>query len=489
MPTPDTLFELIKSLDKSEKRHFKIYAKRHVLHEENQYMRLFEIIDELDKYSEKIIKKQLGKTKFSKNLASGKNYLYNLILKSLRTYHSGKSIKVKLQELWLDINILIEKGLLRQAMKLIRKAKKLAYQYQYDIQFLEIALLERKLIRRYTSNRADELIQSCQEESTACLERVQLQFGILDLYETVFITYRNDKDSRQPLDAVITQVNHLVPQANFNKLSFEALNNYHLLHLHHANMTRDYQTGNMHLKALIEFHERHPFLIDEEQERYINHLNNYLNNCFALKHWDEFPSILKKMKSLKAKNTKMKGLIFNNVYYLEMIYHLVREEYQAVIRMVPEIENGLKKYSESITKSRELTFFYNITIAFFLEKDYQQALDWINRILSEPKLEERQDIQSLARIFEVVLHYELSNHDLVDYLILAANRYLRKKGKRQSAEYMIINRLKQALYADKKKEQAIFQQLATELQPKKGLEEIKIWVAGKVQKSPINQLS
>lgn len=484
MPTPDTLFELIKSLDKNEKRHFKIYAKRHVLHEENQYMRLFDVVDRLETYDEADVKAQLGRSKFARNLASGKNYLYNLILKSLRTYHAGKSVKVQLQELWLDINLLIEKGLLRQAMKLIRKAKKLADQYQYDIQLLEIALLERKLIRRYTSNKADALIQTCQEESAACLERLQLQFGILDLYETVFISYRNDKDSREPLDAVMAQVDQLVPDGHFKNLSFEALNNYHLLHLHHANKRRDYSTGNRHLQALIAMHEANPFLIDEEQERYINHLNNYLNNCLALDRLEEFPPVLRKMKSVNAKNFKLKGLIFNNVFYLEMLYHLVREEYQAVIRMVPEIERGLKKYGEGITKSRELTFYCNISIAFFMEKDYPQALDWINRILSEPKLEERQDIQTLARIFEIVLHYELGNEELVESLIGSVDRYLRKKNKRQSAEYLVAKKLKQALYADKKKREVVFQELAEELQPKKGLDEIKVWVREKTKKSP-----
>lgn len=480
MPIPDTLFECIKSLDKSEKRHFKIYAKRHVLHEENQYIRLFDIIDRLDTYDEALVKLQLGACKFANNLPSGKNYLYNLILKSLRTYHAGKSVKIQLRELWLDINILIEKGLLRQAMKLIRKAKKMAQQYQYDIQLLEIVLLERKLIRRYTSNKADEMIQDCQKESANCLNRLKLQLNIVDLYETVFITYRNNKDSRRSLDAIMREVERLVSESEYKRLSFEALNSYHVLHLHHANIIRDYKTGNKHLKNLITLHEQHPFIIDEEQERYINHLNNYLNNCFALKKWDEFPPVLAKMKAIKAKNVKMEGLIFNNSHYLEIIYHLVREKYRSVIQMVPEIEQGLKKYSESITKSRELTFFYNITVAYFLEKDYPQALDWINRILSEPKLDERQDIQLLARIFEIVLHYELGNEELVESLIGSTNRFLLKNKKRESSEYLIVQRLKQVLYADKKKKQVIFQQLAAELQNKKGLEEIKIWVQEKI---------
>ena len=47
MPAPDALFELVQSLTQSEKRHFKIFAKRHVIQNENRYIRLFDILDSL----------------------------------------------------------------------------------------------------------------------------------------------------------------------------------------------------------------------------------------------------------------------------------------------------------------------------------------------------------------------------------------------------------------------------------------------------------
>ena len=183
---------------------------------------------------------------------------------------------------------------------------------------------------------------------------------------------------------------------------------------------------------------------------------------------------------IQTRSIKIKGLIFNNVFYLRMLYHLVREEYQEVIGMIPAFETGLHTYEDNITKSRQLTFFYNIAIAFFLKQDYFNALEWINRILNEPKLKERQDIQSLARIFQLVIHFELDHIEFVESLISSANRYLIKKDKRHSAEFVIIQHLKEALYANKAERRTIFQQLSADLKEEKSLEEIKIWVAGKL---------
>ncbi len=476
MPRSDALHDLIHALDASEKRHFKIFAKRHVLNGENQYLKLFDILDALDCYDETEVKRRLGQTDFARNLASSKNYLYNLLLRSLRGYHAGKSARTTLHELWLDIEVLLEKGLLQQAGKLIRKAKKIAAAYHYDMHLLEIMLLERKMTRRYTSNKANEIIREQQSDSNNALRRIQYRLQMLDLYETIFLNYRNHNEALQSLNGVVAQAEQLFPNIQATDRTYEAVICYHLLCFNHANLQRDYQKANGHLHAIIALYESHPELIQEDPERYINMLNNYLNNCFLLKRLDVFPAALDKMKATKTGSIRLRALIFQNVYYLEMLYHLVREEYAEVIRMVPDIEAGLQQYGVNITKSRELTFCYNIAIAYFLEKNYPKALEWVNRILNEPKLEERQDIQSLSRIFQIILHYQLDNRQVAEYLIQSAERYLRRKDKRQSPEAIIIRYLKQALYARPKDERIIFGRLSSELEGMKGLEEIKIWV-------------
>ena len=47
------LFELIKSLTKSEKRFIKIYASRYTMKGKNNYLELFDIIDKLNENGEK----------------------------------------------------------------------------------------------------------------------------------------------------------------------------------------------------------------------------------------------------------------------------------------------------------------------------------------------------------------------------------------------------------------------------------------------------
>jgi hypothetical protein len=49
----DILFQLIHSLEKSEKRHFKLYIKRSSAKEDLKIVQLFDAIDKLQEYDEK----------------------------------------------------------------------------------------------------------------------------------------------------------------------------------------------------------------------------------------------------------------------------------------------------------------------------------------------------------------------------------------------------------------------------------------------------
>ena len=48
----DTLFQLVKSLKKSEKRNFKLYVKRNTASEDLKIIHLFDALDKMDAYDE-----------------------------------------------------------------------------------------------------------------------------------------------------------------------------------------------------------------------------------------------------------------------------------------------------------------------------------------------------------------------------------------------------------------------------------------------------
>ena len=61
MKTPSkNLFNLIKTLTKSEKRYFKIEASKHGGDKKNHYVKLFDAIEAMNEYDEEALKKNVG---------------------------------------------------------------------------------------------------------------------------------------------------------------------------------------------------------------------------------------------------------------------------------------------------------------------------------------------------------------------------------------------------------------------------------------------
>jgi hypothetical protein len=51
----DILFQLVHSLEKSEKRHFKLYIKRSSAKQDLKIIQLFDALDKLQEYDEKVV--------------------------------------------------------------------------------------------------------------------------------------------------------------------------------------------------------------------------------------------------------------------------------------------------------------------------------------------------------------------------------------------------------------------------------------------------
>ena len=109
----DSLFLLVKSLSKSEKRQFKLYAGRLGGNSEANFMALFSVLDKMEGYDEQII---LKKTNIKKQqVSNSKAHLYKQILVSLRLSPIHQNTRTQIREQLDFATILYNKGLYKQS--------------------------------------------------------------------------------------------------------------------------------------------------------------------------------------------------------------------------------------------------------------------------------------------------------------------------------------------------------------------------------------
>ena len=216
----DNLFVLVKSLSKSEKRQFKLYVGRLGVNEDSKFLTLFNIMDKLSVYDETtILKKGIVKKQQLSNL---KAHLYKQILISLRLNPSHQNIRIQIREQLDFATILYHKGLYKQSLKILDKAKNLAIANEeknvaYEIVELE-KVIESQYITRSISNRADELTIQAKELSLQNVLASKLSNLSLQLYGLFLKTgyVKNDTEHQ-----IITKYfNNRLPKYDINKLGF-----------------------------------------------------------------------------------------------------------------------------------------------------------------------------------------------------------------------------------------------------------------------------
>src|SRR5882757_6478428 len=138
----DNLFRLIKSLSKTEKAYFTKFAERHVIGEKNNYLKLFDAIDKQTVYDEK---KMLREEKYIKQLPYLKNYLMDIILKSLQVFYSDHTQEHRVRRMLDDAWLLNKKGLYDLCYDVLEKIKKESYNTISGSAFMDAARLEERV--------------------------------------------------------------------------------------------------------------------------------------------------------------------------------------------------------------------------------------------------------------------------------------------------------------------------------------------------------
>ena len=166
------LFNLIQSLSKSEKRFFKLSSS--LQDGEKNYLKLFDAIEKQKSYDEKEIKLLFKAEKFIQHLPSEKNHLYKLILKSLRGYYSDHSISSTLKQDLKNIEILYKKALYKECVKILKRSKKIAVNYEKFYYLFELISWEKLLIEEaYEQGEFNEDLDLLIEEEVTVIEKLR----------------------------------------------------------------------------------------------------------------------------------------------------------------------------------------------------------------------------------------------------------------------------------------------------------------------------
>ncbi|MFL5752506.1 MAG: hypothetical protein ACJ76F_03795, partial [Bacteroidia bacterium] len=339
------------------------------------------------------------------------------------------------------IEIFFGKSLYRQCEKLIRKAKKLAEQHEKHLHLLALYDWEMMVITglsaiermgEFSEKDALERKEIIRSYSDLLKYRI-IEGKLLHLSKTVGFP-RNTADKEQ-YDRIMTELPADENEAEGFWARFHHLNIYNFYY----EVMGDKQNLYEYRKRLIEFAEKSPEKINDDQTRYLVALNNLLNIQDELRKTEEVEETLRKIRSVKARTTDIQIRIFTYSYLIEISQYILTGEFEKFRPLFPVVEEGMRKFLQHMNREYKLAFHYNFFYGYFGLEDYASSLKWLNKILNDDTYHFRKEIYYFTRILNLIIHFELGNTDLLAYTIKSTYRFFMKQNRMFKFETALLN--------------------------------------------------
>jgi hypothetical protein len=457
----DTLFQLVHSLEKAEKRNFKLFIKRSSGNEDLKIIELFDALDKIEDYDETILLKKL-KTIKKPQLSNVKVHLYKQLLASLRLLKSTDSIDLQLNEQFDFAHILYKKGLYYNSLKILDKAKETAKTYHKVNFLLQAITLEKRIetlhITGPTKARIGELAEEI-NEVTSKIDTLSRLSNLSMLLYNWFIKNGHAKNKADEKRIIEYFQNHL-PKNNWDKAGF-----YEKLYLYQsynwfAYIKQDFVNYYRWSQKWVNIFEETPLMMRVETGHYIKGLHTLLNAHFTLRNFNKINVVLMHFEKFAESdrvrlhdNFRTQAFIYINSAKLNL--HSIKGSFSEGILLVPHILKGLKEDELFIDEHRIMLFNYKIATLYFGNGNYSICIDFVQKIINE-NTDVRSDLQSYARLIHLMAHYELGNYELMEYLTKSVYRFMAKKENLTIVEEEMFKFLRKSFHNSRKEmEQAL----------------------------------
>lgn len=468
--SPDELFQLIHTLEKAEKRNFKLFVRRNASSDEMKIIQLFDAMERMDHYDEDLLLRRHPEIRKAQ-LSNLKAHLYRQILSSLRIMRDEENIDIRLHEQFDHARILYNKGLYQQSLKVLSRIKELARTYHQITFWLQALVFEKKIeslhITRSFEDRAEQLSREVEELDDRLVVIGRLSNLALQLYGW----YIRSGLTRDPAEErSVTEFFEAQMPAGAALLDgfYERLY-YHQCMTWYGFIRQDLLLYYRSCQRWVDVFRKEPAMLRVEAPQYIKGMHNLLHAHFMLRNRDRFLECLTEFEAfhhsdIAQSNANLRVQSFVYLYIAKINRHFMEGTFTEGLALVPEIEERIASYEQQLDRHRILVFYYKIACLYFGSGDQDNTIIYLNRIIHW-KADLRADVQCYARLLHLIAHYELGNYEILESLIKSVYRFMVRMKNLSVVERAILEFLQRSFHKDPRKLKPDFEALRDRLLP------------------------
>jgi glutaredoxin-related protein len=394
-------------------------------------LNLFNLLDKAKVYDEApIIKTGIVK---KQQLANVKAHLYKQILISLKLNPSHQNVRSQIREQLDFASILYHKGLYKQSLKILDKAKDLAIANEEKNMAFEIIELEKiiesQYITRSISSRADELAVQAKEISSLNVIASKLSNLSLQLYSIMLKTgyVKNEEESKE----VTAYFKDRLPKINIKKIGFREKLWLYKAHLWYSFLMQDFLRCYKFSSKLVNLFYENPKMINLNPVFFLKGNNYLLESIFYLRNKPKFVEKLNDLeitvenpKFIKDQNVSTLVFLYTNFHSINQYF--IDGSFEEGLEVIPKIEKELMNFQDKIDPHHKMIFYYKFASLEFGAGNNKACIKYLNRIISNKSLSMREDLLCFSRVLNLVAHYEAGLDYHLDTLLRSTYKFLIK---------------------------------------------------------------
>lgn len=469
MAASSDLFELIKSLSKSEKRYFRMSASLNTRDGDTKYLRLFDLIDAQSRHDDAAIRDAFAVMYPVRHFSEAKYYLYKAILRSLHAYAAERSVDVQITMLLHQASILFDRKLFRQSEKLLARAREQAVRHERWHLAAEARRQEYRLVTR--KGGGPEQVEELLAGLAAYGDRWRRKHDYWGMYARVLARIRAEgmpRNSAQ-LAAFVellngeTRLDHHPADAP----SDIVYHGYSIAICQEA--AGDYRAAIRTYRELLPYAERATAWGETPQQSVTPILCNLCLNAIGGADVESFnryyPMLLELAESSPASvhfEARLLALTFLVGLRINM------GEYRLALEAAAPLEEAIAnaRASGHVDVVRASNPAMLLIAAHFGLGQYDRAIDYVNAVLEMVPHGLPAFHYGLTRIYQLMVHFERGDYDLLEHLLRAAHRHFIANRAGYRAEEAMISFIKRALRSrDRAELNGLFAWLLEEITP------------------------
>ena len=439
------VIRLVKSLSQSEKRNFKLYAKRHAGNKD--YLDLFGLIEKNGSPNKENLEKEFGKLRGTRSFDNTARYLFKILTDCLIQAKIKEDEMFQVTHGLLRINILKERNLPEEAFRELKKLQQTAIVHRE--QFLQY------MINRHELNYLTEINFLGISEK----QLIDIQMKTRDVLKEIRNTHEHNslfeilkhrlvhsgktiaENRKQLNDLMLSELSIINAKSKHN---LESRKLHLLFQSYFFTNIGDYNSALKTFYELNRLFEKNNEYWRNPPQDYLSSLDGTLDSLRTIDAFDEMPFYIARLEQL---DKEMYPEYFRfMVRKTIMIYHLIflvnSKQYDKAIDYISQCDTMIIKSYSIVDEEKQNELLFCLALSFFKIRNFKKAQKCINEIVLLGKLSYQSLVYRASRLLSIIIHYEQNNLEYLEYEMRSFKRAFQHNAKLLKVETLLFKTIK-----------------------------------------------